>query len=95
MAEFNVGDRVTWRSQAGGTWKAKTGEVVEVVPAGVHPLRSRGAEGRAAKYNLAPVDGAAGSSARKKVSYLVAVPAAGSGAPKLYWPVASRLKAAP
>lgn len=30
---FTVGDRVTWKSQAGGHWKTKTGTVVEVVPA--------------------------------------------------------------
>jgi hypothetical protein len=30
---FAVGDRVTWKSQAAGSWKQKTGTVVEVVPA--------------------------------------------------------------
>lgn len=30
---FSVGDRVSWESQASGTWKKKIGTVVEVVPA--------------------------------------------------------------
>lgn len=28
--EFSVGDRVTWSSQAAGSWKTKTGTIVEV-----------------------------------------------------------------
>lgn len=33
VRSFSVGDRVSWKSQAGGHWKTKTGTVVEVVPA--------------------------------------------------------------
>jgi hypothetical protein len=33
VKSFAVGDRVTWKSQASGHWKQKTGTVVEVVPA--------------------------------------------------------------
>jgi hypothetical protein len=29
--QFSVGDRVTWRSQAAGIWKVKTGTIVEVI----------------------------------------------------------------
>jgi hypothetical protein len=31
---FKLGDTVTWRSQAGGNWKTKTGVIVEVRPDG-------------------------------------------------------------
>lgn len=34
---FKVGDKVMWRSQAGGHWLDKYGEVVEVVPRGTMP----------------------------------------------------------
>jgi len=29
---FTTGDKVVWRSQAGGCWRTKHGEVIEVVP---------------------------------------------------------------
>jgi hypothetical protein len=29
---FLIGDQVTWKSQAGGFWKEKTGTIVEIVP---------------------------------------------------------------
>lgn len=41
MAGFKVGDHVTWRSQAAGTWKKKTGVVVQVVPPKVQPSKVR------------------------------------------------------
>lgn len=28
--QFKLGDRVTWASQAGGSWKTKTGVIIEV-----------------------------------------------------------------
>lgn len=34
----NVGSRVSWFSQGGGTAKRKEGEVVEVVPANTYPV---------------------------------------------------------
>lgn len=34
---MKAGDKVTWRSQAGGSWKEKTGEIIYVVPAGRLP----------------------------------------------------------
>ncbi len=35
---FKAGDKVTWRSAAAGTWKDKTGVIVEVVQANSLPL---------------------------------------------------------
>lgn len=96
LPAFAVGDKVTWTSEASGSRpKTKTGEVVGVVLGGQHPLRGR-VEGLAKRFNLAPVQGVAGISARREVSYLVAVPPppGSRAAAKLYWPVASRLKAA-
>jgi len=40
MKKIIVGTKVRWTSQAGGLWKKKTGEVVEVVPAGTLPQTS-------------------------------------------------------
>lgn len=37
MVGFAVTDRVTWKSQANGIWKTKTGKVIEVVPIGKIP----------------------------------------------------------
>jgi hypothetical protein len=35
--KFAIGDRVAWVSQAGGNYKEKHGEIVEIVPAGQMP----------------------------------------------------------
>lgn len=37
VQQFQLGDRVKWKSQAAGTWLEKEGEIVEVVPAGKRP----------------------------------------------------------
>jgi len=34
--KIQVGDTVTWESQAMGRWKVKRGTVIALVPAGVH-----------------------------------------------------------
>lgn len=34
---FALGNWVTWKSQANGYWKEKTGKIVEVVPARARP----------------------------------------------------------
>ncbi len=36
---FNLGDRVTWKSQAAGSWKTKVGTIIEVVAAGRLPSK--------------------------------------------------------
>lgn len=38
---FKIGDVVTWKSQANGTWKSKTGKIVEIVPPHVVPTSMR------------------------------------------------------
>lgn len=37
--EVRVGDKVTWTSQSGGSWKEKTGEVIAEIPAGESAMR--------------------------------------------------------
>ena len=79
---FQVGDQVTWCSQAGGFTATKTGSVVEVVPVGEHPKT--------------PIKGM-GMMARRNESYVVRVYSVQrgpdhKGAPagqkdnRLYWP---------
>lgn len=38
---FELGDKVCWNSQAQGFSKEKSGEIVQVVPAGQRPDRDR------------------------------------------------------
>lgn len=35
--QFKVGDKVVWRSQAASVYSNKTGEVIDVIPAGQRP----------------------------------------------------------
>jgi hypothetical protein len=74
---FKVGDRVYWDSQAGGTWRRKTGEVLEVVPPRAQPsapLREPGFW-------------------RSEISYVVrATPDRPGGRAQNYWPRASALR---
>jgi hypothetical protein len=83
---FSVGDIVTWKSQAAGSWKTKTGTVVEVVPAFKAPFSEIKGFG----------------SSRKHESYIVEVkyePTRSTSAiksvrvkkPKRYWPVVGNL----
>lgn len=78
--KLNVGDIVTWTSQANGSSITKKGTVVEVIPAGKQPsvdvIRTPGA-------------------ARKHESYVVDVVQVSNGRarkPKRYWPLVSLLK---
>jgi hypothetical protein len=81
---FKVGDRVEWVSQSQGYTKSKSGEVVEVVPAGHTP---------ATKYSDL-YRGAGPGNSRRHESYVVAVrkvtrlPRASV---KHYWPIVSKL----
>ena len=34
MKTFNIGDRVTWNSSSSGSWKTKTGVIVEIIAKG-------------------------------------------------------------
>jgi hypothetical protein len=76
---FEVGDIVTWTSQAHGYSKTKTGKVIEVV----EPRRDPKNRLRGAGYW------------RPMKSYIVQVEyGVGGRLKKLYWPVASLLKMA-
>lgn len=75
---FEVGDVVTWRSQAGGSWTEKTGAVVEVVPA---LCRMSSAIAKELGYY-----GNEYTPRRKGLSYVVRV------GDKFYWPRTAALR---
>jgi hypothetical protein len=78
---FNVGDRVTWTSQAGGVTTTKTGTVVEVVPAGQAPrtkVKSPGQPRGHESYVVSLEFYDKGGLARKKKG--------------MYWPLVFKLK---
>lgn len=52
---IKVGDTVTWKSQAQGTWKVKTGTVVEVVPIGARRQTKVIGAGLAPRYDVSYV----------------------------------------
>lgn len=82
--EIKVGDLVHWASQARGSWKKKTGTVVQVVAAGQLPSR---------ELFKTLYTGAGCGSPRKVVSYVVEVfdsPAEKIGR-HIYWPLPSKL----
>lgn len=83
------GDVVEWRSQAGGNTTKKTGTVVAVVPAGLHPARRVNADPAIATLTRM-YDGGE----RDHESYIVAVKVGKTEKawPKLYWPRVSTLK---
>lgn len=77
MEFFRLGQTVRWQSQAHGSHKVKTGEVVEVVPEGSRPDRAR--------FPTLYKHSGCGS-ARHGPSYVVKV---GS---KIYWPRVNSLR---
>lgn len=82
---FSVGDWVSWVSQAQGTWLKKTGEIVAVIPANVPYWKWRNNTDFDQADYILHTD--LGSTMRKEISYLVAVPSkSGKGKPHLYWP---------
>lgn len=84
--KFNVGDTVTWSSQAGGHTKVKTGVIEEVVSPKNYPNRERFPQ----LFN-----GSGTGLYRDDVSYVVRVPGkTPKSAGTLYWPRAGALKKA-
>lgn len=73
--KFQLGDEVTWTSQAAGTLRTKTGKIVEVVRTGDRPTRMRntGIDRRHESYVIE----VPGKTPRQKT--------------KLYWPRVSQL----
>lgn len=55
--EFKVGDRVTWKSQAAGSWKRKTGTITEVVPPNKLPQTQHYYGRRPHQWYVVSVDG--------------------------------------
>lgn len=85
--KFNIGDKVTWVSQAGGFYKQKTGIVSHIIPAN----RSfRDIIKKEVERNF--ISNYGGGFKRDHESYVVLIPATGKrGKPHLYWPKASVL----
>lgn len=86
---LKVGDEVEWSSQANGNYMKKRGKVVLVVPPGIRPyhlLASMDLRNR----NTHAIDPR--TMHRQTESYIIEVPSKGKGAPKLYWPLISRLE---
>lgn len=97
---MNLGDTVTWESQANGRTKTKTGIIVGIVPAGrrmglLHYIAGLNTVGEArTKYATGPIEG--GGLCRDHESYLVAVKTGKTAAAKLtlYWPRVTSLRLA-
>ena len=87
--EYKVGDKVTWKSQASGRTKSKTGVVVAVIPSGTNFIAYE--NDLLNEYKCRSAYG--GGSRRNHESYAVLVPN-GSGKGVLYWPRVSALSAA-
>lgn len=79
--KFQVGDTVTWTSQAGGKSKTKTGKIVRIVPVNTRPydVMPEGYWVRAALYLHRPHE-----------SYLIQV----GKSKRLYWPLVKYLEKA-
>lgn len=91
MAQFKVGDRVTWSSQAAGGYTTKVGAVVAVIPSGDDQSALRAAIDKLVKAGTHR-SAYGGGWGRDHESYLVEVVVGGPKAKKvLYWPVASLL----
>lgn len=84
---FSVGSSVTWRSQAQGVWKQKTGIVIEVVPAGEKPLNHTTISRRDHESYIVLVPRVAEAGKRG-----IHPPRPKVLKPEIYWPVRSQLK---
>lgn len=85
---LNKGDSVTWSSQAGGSFREKKGEVVEIIP-------PNGKFSNAIRDRYPDLfKGAGVGFPRPEVSYIVAVPQGKTrkAKPKHYWPRTSSLR---
>ena len=89
MANFKIGDMVTWRSQSQGSWKQKSGEIVAVVPARNQLRRIVEKMAHKERYNLSAIDLLG---IRDHESYIIAADRARSAKIKLYWPKVAGLE---
>lgn len=95
---FIVGDKVSWKSGAGGYSKEKHGVVVRVIPPNISPTQLIHKMGTPddktlyEKYNLQPMNGC--GYARSHESYLIAVEQTLNSRKKhkLYWPRVAQLR---
>lgn len=83
QVEFKPGDRVFWARRKDTTGPRLTGEVIVVVPAGVHPMKAA----REAGIDLSAFVVSGDFSTRKTVGYLVAMTTGSERAKRLLaWP---------
>ena len=81
--KYNIGDLVTWQSQAQGSWITKAGTIAEVIPAGKLPDRVL----FSSLYKSSGV-----GLPRNEESYVVTVAGKTTKAkPRAYWPHANKL----
>lgn len=85
--QFNIGEVVTWESQAGGSYKSKTGKVIAIIPS-----KARVRDHVPPPYSLDDVKGFGFD--RRGISYLVEVQETLRSKPRLYWPNVGGLKSA-
>lgn len=95
---FAVGERVSWKSGAGGHMKEKYGVVVQIVPPNVSPTRfihkrkTPDDKTLYELYNIRPMSECGYD--RSHESYLIAVeqPSNSRKKPKLHWPRVAQLR---
>lgn len=78
---MEIGDKVTWTSQAGSTTRTKIGEVIEVVPKNHHPQMKKSDNGMPRNHESYVVR-----------AYAVFKGRSGQKSYRLYWPRVSKLK---
>ena len=88
MTDFQVGDKVTWTSQSGGSTKTKTGVVREVIRSTYELWYTRW-EYKSAKTHMLMFDG---NTLHGSVVYFVEVQAGPKAKPRLYMPYPNKLR---
>jgi hypothetical protein len=86
---FQIGDQVTWRSQAGGSSTEKTGKIMAIVPSGTDVWSA--VDVMDDPFSFAWRIDRQSRIARRHESYLVSV-TRDSGKPLLYWPRINTLR---
>jgi hypothetical protein len=90
--EFQIGDVVTWKSQARGSITKKTGKIFRVVKPGERMDKAKAQSALSAQYcDLATWAADFGGMTRREQSYLVVVPGTYKRLPRVYWPRSSAL----
>ena len=94
-SKFEIGDVVTWASQANGSRTQKTGKIFYVVKPGERMNETKARTALVGQFSdvvvwVTDFEGLP----RKEQSYLVVVPGTGRRLPRGYWPRTSALRLA-